>query len=430
VKLGVWGLGFVFLALQLALAALPSYRPLGRTAYLTSSFGEDRGTRYHAGIDFSTNREEGWPVIAPENGVVIFAARGAFGYGRFVKFRIQDKHVWLFAHLSEFTPKIDSLIREEMLKKEKPNVSISPGLRFKKGDTLAYSGSSGIGNPHLHVEHRTPDEKLYLNPCKNMRCTDTIRPLIMKAAPFDTGFAIKIIDYSRKPFDNPMSIYSLDVYQGDEKIFSKRYDTLFSGYKEQAKIKEDLLRVEDPDTARGDWHFINAKIEPKSKIMVVAKDFANNVSRKELALKLVPLKLRKKTIAAAIEDTVALGIGEIYMKTNFTGRKQCRIPVLEPLSGLDFSSVDFRDKSGNWVIFDYHLNTKELFVESRDFDFSEPLAIKMCDKNQNCREDEIFCVKPEPGLYDQQIYIGSYPSFRLHYIKKLPGTTDYFMDAE
>ena len=47
-----------------------SYDPFKRDAYLTSSFGENRGTRYHAGIDYSTQMEEGWPIYAPENGYV------------------------------------------------------------------------------------------------------------------------------------------------------------------------------------------------------------------------------------------------------------------------------------------------------------------------------------------------------------------------
>ena len=49
----------------------PTYRPFERDAYLTSSFGENRGTRYHAGFDYSTQMEEGWPIYAPEDGKVV-----------------------------------------------------------------------------------------------------------------------------------------------------------------------------------------------------------------------------------------------------------------------------------------------------------------------------------------------------------------------
>jgi len=222
--LGVKPLAIIFFTVFYAVAA--QYQPLGREAYLTSSFGESRGTRYHAGIDLSTNMEEGWPIIAPSDGVVEFEARGAFGYGRHIKFKAKDEHVWLFAHLSEFNPKIDSLIHREMLKKEKPSVQLTSKIKFKKGDTLAYSGSTGIGNPHLHVERRTTDSKIALNPCVNMKCTDTIAPYILGAMPFENGFTVKIVDYSREPLENPMSIYSLDIYQNKKLIFGKKYDSL------------------------------------------------------------------------------------------------------------------------------------------------------------------------------------------------------------
>ena len=379
----------IFFAVYWAQAAIP-YLPLGRTAYLTSSFGEDRGVRYHAGIDLSTNMEEGWPVIAPSDGRVEFAARGAFGYGRHIKFKAKDDHIWVFAHLSEFSPKIDSLIHKEILKKEKANVQISPKIRFKKGDTLGYSGSTGIGNPHLHVERRTSDSKIALNPCENMKCTDTIVPFISEAMPFEEGFAVKIVDYSREPLENPMSVYSLDIYQNKNLIFSKKYDSLSFANKEMAKIKDDLIEAEN-DSSAGNWHFINAKVKANSKILAVAKDFANNVSKKELVLQKDSLKRKVKDSVEAVPDTVPPRLGKIYLKPDFAGRLQCRIPVVDSLSGLDFDSVDFRDKESKWVIFDYHLNSKELVVEKRDFDFIEPLNVKLCDKSHNCTEKGVKC---------------------------------------
>jgi hypothetical protein len=377
----------IFFAIFLAEASTP-YLPLGRTAYLTSSFGESRGVRYHSGIDFSTNMEEGWPVIAPSNGVVEFAARGAFGYGRHIKFKASDKHIWLFAHLSEFNPRIDSLVRKEVLKKEKPNVQFSMKIAFKKGDTLAYSGSTGIGNPHIHIERRTPDGKLALNPCEKMQCSDTIAPFILDAAPIDSGFAVKIVDYSREPLENQMSIYSLDIYQGKKLIFEKKYDSLSFAPKEMAKIKNDLLRVQNTDTI-GDWHFV--KVAGIKNITVVTKDFANNVSKKELVLKTDSLKLKAMDSVAVLLDTIAPGLGKVYLKTDFAGKRQCRIPVLDSLSGLDFESVYFRDKNDKWVIFDYHYNSKELVIEERDFNFGGLLNLKLCGKTKICREEKIKC---------------------------------------
>ena len=371
-RLGIIALFFV--------TAAWAYKPLGQTAYLTSSFGEDRGTRYHMGIDFSTNMEEGWPIIAPSNGVVELAARGAFGYGRYIRFKASDEHIWVFAHLAEFNPRIDTLIRREMLKKEKANVLIPLKMRFKKGDTLAYSGSTGIGNPHLHIERRTPNAKFALNPCKKMECPDTMAPLILDAAPFEDGFAVKIVDYSREPLENPMSIYSLEIYQNKKKIFSKKYDTIPFG--QPSKINEDLIKAEDADTV-SDWHFINVKVKAGSKIFAIAKDFANNVSKKELKLREDALKLKAKdTTEVPIEPP---SLGALYLQTDFAGKLQCRIPV------LNFNSADFRDKNSKWIIHDYDMVPKELIVERRDFDFSEPLKVKVCNKAEECVDAEVKC---------------------------------------
>ena len=63
-----------------------SYNPFGRDAYLTSSFGENRGTRYHLGIDYSTEMEEGWVVYAPEDGTVSEIKTSPFGYGKVLFF--------------------------------------------------------------------------------------------------------------------------------------------------------------------------------------------------------------------------------------------------------------------------------------------------------------------------------------------------------
>ncbi|MDR2999658.1 MAG: M23 family metallopeptidase [Fibromonadaceae bacterium] len=369
----------------MSLAFAKPYQPMGRTAYLTSSFGESRGARYHAGIDFSTNREEGWPVLAPSDGMVEFAVRNPFGYGRYIRFKAKDDHIWLFAHLSEFNRRIDALIRDEMLKKEKASVQLWLKVNFKKGDTLGYSGSTGIGHPHLHVERRTPNRKFILNPCKHMECSDTIAPFILDAAPFDSGFAIKIVDYSREPFDNPMSIYSLEVFQNNKRIFSKKYDSI--ALANMSDVTNDLLRVED--ASPGSWHFINVKVK-NPKIQVVARDFANNVSRKELTIRPHPLKLRAELPKEVTLDTVPPALGHVYLKMDYAEKMQCRIPVLSAF-GLDFDSVDFRDKDNKWIIFDFDSDPKELFIEQRDFDFSDFLKLKLCDKAKSCIEVEVKC---------------------------------------
>lgn len=289
-----------------------SYNPFGRDAYLTSSFGENRGTRYHLGIDYSTEMEEGWVVYAPEDGTVSEIKTSPFGYGKVLFFKGASGKTWVFAHQSSFGPKLDEIVYKKMYDTKKNDISISPKIAFKKGDTLTYAGSSGIGNPHLHLEVRTADNKA-LSPCgEGVLCLDTIAPQVFAAAAFykdDVAFtsaealdkgcvtspiknsfqndapvhvAFKIADYSRMPKENPMSIRRLELFRYDEKAYSKIQDTI--PMSKPLRIRDELLWAEEADTA-GDWHYLTAKLPPQSEYRLEVEDYAGNITTKKFSLR-------------------------------------------------------------------------------------------------------------------------------------------------
>ena len=280
------------------------YDPFNRDAYLTSSFGENRGTRYHAGIDYSTQMEEGWPIYAPENGFVKEIKTSPFGYGKVMFFQGESGRTWVFAHQSGFTPTIENLVRQKQYATQSNDISIKPNTRFRKGDTLTFSGSSGIGNPHLHLEVRLNKDDV-ISPCGlGVKCLDTIAPQIFGIAvwqgndlalttdealrngcaetpvknEFNLSMAIKIADYSREPKENPMAIRRIELWRYDDKIYSKIMDTL--SYKKMIDIRNELLWAEEADTA-GDWHYIDAKIGPISTYRLEVEDFSGHIIRRE-----------------------------------------------------------------------------------------------------------------------------------------------------
>ena len=283
-----------------------SYDPFQRDAYLTSSFGENRGTRYHAGIDYSTEMEEGWPIFAPENGVVKEIQVSPFGYGKVMFFEGNSGKTWVFAHQSSFPQSIENLVRQKQYATKSNDVTVKPNIRFRKGDTLTYSGSTGIGNPHLHLEVRLNKDDI-VSPCQiGVKCLDTIAPQIFGVAvwqgnnlslttdqalrngcvetpvknEFNLSMAIKIADYSRMPKENPMAIRRLELWRYDEKIYSKEMDKL--SYKKMIDIRNELLWAEEADTA-GDWHYINAKIGPISTYRLEIEDFSGHVTKREFS---------------------------------------------------------------------------------------------------------------------------------------------------
>ena len=278
-----------------------SYSPFEKDAYLTSSFGENRGTRYHAGIDYSTNMEEGWPILAPEDGRVKEIRTSPFGYGKVMLYQGKSGKTWVFAHQSSFG-KLDIQVRKKQYATHKNDVKLTPNTPYGKGDTLTFSGSTGIGNPHLHLEVRLDKDRV-VSPCVlGALCLDTIAPQIFAGAiwqgnsiavtsaeaiekgcmvtpvknEFGLYLALKIADYSREPKDNPMSIRRLEVWRYDEKIYSKVVDTL--RYSKMTDVRNELLWTEEADTA-GDWHYIPAKIAQLSKYTIEVEDFAGHINK-------------------------------------------------------------------------------------------------------------------------------------------------------
>lgn len=280
-----------------------TYSPFQRDAYMTSSFGENRGTRYHAGFDYSTEMEEGWVIYAPENGTVKELRVSPFGYGKVMFFQGESGKTWVFAHQSSFGS-LDTLIEQKQISSKKNDVTIKPNVEFKKGDTLTFSGSSGIGNPHLHLEVRL-DNDIVTNPgLSEVFVKDTMAPQIFGVAvwqgnqlavtsesafsqgcavtpvknEYSLNMAVKIADYSREPKSNPMAIRNLELWRYDEKIYSKSLDTL--NFKTMINIRDELLWAEEADTA-GDWHFINAKLAPLSTYKLIIEDFVGNKTSRE-----------------------------------------------------------------------------------------------------------------------------------------------------
>lgn len=327
----------------------PKYNPFGRDAYLTSSFGENRGTRYHAGLDYSTQMEEGWPIYAPEDGVVKELKVSPFGYGKAMYFQGRSGKTWVFAHQSSFGV-LDDLVSKQQYATKKNDVTVRPGTAYKKGDVLTYSGSTGIGNPHLHIETRLDNDRVINPALSNIEFSDTIAPQIFGAAvwqdnelaftapeaiekgcivtpvknEFSLNLAVKIADYSRTPKENPMSVRRITMWRYDEKIFDERLDTL--RFSRMTNIRNQLLWTEEADTA-GDWHYINAKIAPLSTYTMEIEDFAGNVTKKKFSFR------------SKCKDNRDLQLTKTQTTPLFTAIARPMIDFFNCKNGMQFSAI-------------------------------------------------------------------------------------------
>ncbi len=246
-------------------AAQPEYLranwawPTEASTLLSGKFGETRSAHFHAGIDVKTWGREGFKVFASRDGLLQRVGVSPYGYGKVVYLKHDDGSISLYAHLRDFEPGIrtlvDSLRMQTFPFRFDQNLE-QYGMRFKQGDLIAFTGSTGIGPPHLHFELRTPDERPFNPLLANVRIKDTtpprisgmaVEPLsvdaringssrITELAPrqgndFGTinisgtvGLAVNASDYA-DGVTNVYSVYSIEMYLNGDKFFTSRVDS-------------------------------------------------------------------------------------------------------------------------------------------------------------------------------------------------------------
>ena len=136
--------------------------PTTASKTLTSSFAESREDRFHTGIDITTWNKENYKCIAIDSGYVYRVRVGVYGYGKALYIKLKDGRVAVYAHLNRFMESLNDYVRG----KQNKSVTYEQNLYFKpdqfpvnKGDLVAYTGSTGIGVPHLHFEIRSSQDE-------------------------------------------------------------------------------------------------------------------------------------------------------------------------------------------------------------------------------------------------------------------------------
>ncbi len=139
-----------------AAATTPYHWPLDLPPELTSSFGEYRTGRYHAGIDLRTGGI-GLPVYAAADGYVSRVRCSPWGYGKAVYLQLEDGNTAVYAHLDDYYDALRAFVQREQHRQQSYSidVTLSPGqFPVARGQLIAKAGDTGIGAPHLHYELR------------------------------------------------------------------------------------------------------------------------------------------------------------------------------------------------------------------------------------------------------------------------------------
>lgn len=130
--------------------------PLPSRTDLSSGYGDFRPGRFHYGIDLRTG-DKNLAVVAPVSGSIAQVWVSYFGYGKSLYLAGDDGRTYVFAHLDGYAPFLEEVVRDKQRELERYFIRewFTPE-RFPvaQGDTIAFTGKTGIGAPHLHFETR------------------------------------------------------------------------------------------------------------------------------------------------------------------------------------------------------------------------------------------------------------------------------------
>jgi hypothetical protein len=150
-----------FIIIQFVLLAAQNEKkyiwPLAIDNGISSTFQEFRSNHFHAGIDLRTFQTTGYHVLAIADGVIANIIMGKTGMGRTVYLRHNDGNLSVYGHLEKYRDDIESLVAREQSRRGKKyfgEYTLPEPLAVRQGDVIAFSGESGDGFPHLHLEIR------------------------------------------------------------------------------------------------------------------------------------------------------------------------------------------------------------------------------------------------------------------------------------
>ncbi len=168
---------------------------------MTSAFADFRGSHFHSGIDIRTMGKVGFPVIAEEDCSVARIGVSVRGFGLALYVLHGDGTMRVYAHLDRFNDIIDKYVRAAQYSEKSYSIQLYPKqgeFSFRKGDTLCYTGETGVGYPHLHYEYRNKEQQI-INPfIKGLVGVKDTRPPVIRSIslrPMDTASSVNGLFY-------------------------------------------------------------------------------------------------------------------------------------------------------------------------------------------------------------------------------------------
>lgn len=130
----------------------------GQRTFLSGNFSEIRPNHFHSGIDVKIGGVDGEPILAISDGYISRIKVSTYGYGNVLYLMHHNGESSVYAHLRNFSPRIEEFMRKEMYFAKKNELEVFPDPEFlpiKRGEVIGFGGNTGSsGGPHLHFEIR------------------------------------------------------------------------------------------------------------------------------------------------------------------------------------------------------------------------------------------------------------------------------------
>ena len=195
--------------------------PIDLPLNLSGTFGEFRSSHFHYGLDITTNKKSGYEVYSIESGSIIRIRVSTSGYGKAIYVDHLNGLTSVYAHLKEFSPKIQEYIKGQQYLRKSYNIQkfFNVGdLVIDKGELIGYSGNTGgSSGPHLHFEIRDTKSQNPLNPLSfEYKYEDNRRPIIQSLYVFDETDSFK----KDNPKQYPIEKINDSIYKSKKVLYN------------------------------------------------------------------------------------------------------------------------------------------------------------------------------------------------------------------
>ena len=195
--------------------------PIDLPLNLSGTFGEFRSSHFHYGLDITTNKKSGYKIYSIDSGNIIRIRVSTSGYGKALYIEHSNGLTSVYAHLKEFSPKIQNYIKRQQYLNKSYNIQkfFNEGdFVVDKGELIGYSGNTGgSSGPHLHFEIRDSKSQNPINPLSfKYKYEDTRRPVIRSLYVFDEADSFK----KNSPKRYPIVKINDSIYQSEKVIYN------------------------------------------------------------------------------------------------------------------------------------------------------------------------------------------------------------------